>query len=155
MIPVVALRQDLARGHVIVRPDADICQTADVSKSTLRVYFDDKKDLFETVIEGERDRLFEGVAGILRGDRPVDEVLHRYGRAIAEIVCSDRVVQARRIGIAERMPALGARFYAGGAMRSQTDLAGFLDHTVDAGALAIPDVPLAAAQFIELTTARL
>lgn len=135
----------------------DICRAAGVSKSTLYVYFAGKEDLFETIVEQERDRLFADVATILTRDAPMAETLRRYGREIATIVCSDGVVRAQRIiiGIAERMPELGARFYLGGAMRAQTDLAGFLTRKVSDGGLTIPDVPLAAAQFIELATATL
>lgn len=43
----------------------DICRAASVSKSTLYVYFENKEDLFERTIEVERDRVFEGISGIL------------------------------------------------------------------------------------------
>ncbi|KMK64839.1 TetR/AcrR family transcriptional regulator [Puniceibacterium sp. IMCC21224] len=135
----------------------DICRAAGVSKSTLYIYFDNKEDLFESMVELERDRRFETVTEILTSDAPPTEVLHRYGCAIASIVCSDEVVQAQRIiiGIAERMPTLGARFFAGGPLRSQTDLAAFLHREVKAGRLVITDVSHAAVQFLELSTASL
>ena len=135
----------------------DICRAAGVSKSTLYVYFADKAELFEAMIEAERARLFEGLAGILGDDRPPGEVLGAYGRALVAIICSDQVVQAQRIviGIAERMPELGARFFAGGALRAQADLARYFERQVAAGRLSLPDASLAAAQFVELATARL
>ena len=117
----------------------NICQIAGISKSTLYVYFDSKEDLFEAIIEQERDRLFQ------------------FGTKIAEIICSPEVVQAQRIiiGIADRMPELGARFFSGGAMRAQVDLTNYLKRKVATGHLAISDIPLAAAQFIELSIAPL
>ncbi|SNR69445.1 TetR/AcrR family transcriptional regulator [Puniceibacterium sediminis] len=135
----------------------DICRAAGVSKSTLYIYFDGKEDLFESMVEEERAKRFENVTSILSSDDPTVEVLHRYGCAVVSIVCSDEVVKAQRIiiGIAERMPALGARFFTGGAMRSQTALATYLRSAVASGQLAIPDVPRAAAQFLELSTATL
>lgn len=135
----------------------DICLVAGISKSTLYVYFDSKEDLFEAIIEEERDRLFQGVAEILIEDGEPTDVLFRFGMKIAELICSTDVVQAQRIiiGIADRMPALGARFYTGGAMRAQTDLSSYLNRKVTSDALIIPDVSLAAAQFIELSIAPL
>ncbi|WP_417243485.1 TetR/AcrR family transcriptional regulator [Celeribacter sp.] len=135
----------------------DICHGAGISKSTLYVYFENKEELFEAIIENERDRLFEGVADVLASESAPADVLHQFGVTIASIICSDSVVRAQRIiiGIAERMPALGARFYSGGAMRAQTALTGFLDRKVAMGELAIADTSLAAAQFIELSTVAL
>ncbi|MGY9049705.1 hypothetical protein P775_26205 [Puniceibacterium antarcticum] len=131
----------------------DICRAAGVSKSTLYIYFDGKEDLFETMIEEERDRRFETVTGILTTDAPPAEVLLRYGCAVASIVCSDDVVRAQRIiiGISERMPELGARFFEGGSQRAKTDLTVFLQRQVCEGRLEVSDIPLAAAQFLELS----
>ena len=53
------------------------------------------------------------------------------------------------------MPELGARFFSGGAMRAQVDLTNYLKRKVATGHLAISDIPLAAAQFIELSIAPL
>lgn len=135
----------------------DICQVAGISKSTLYVYFDSKEDLFEAIIEQERDQLFCGVAEILKSDETSADVLFQFGTKIAEIICSPDVVQAQRImiGIADRMPDLGARFYSGGPMRAQTDLTTYFKRKIATGHLIIPDIPLAAAQFIELSIAPL
>ncbi len=135
----------------------DICRAAGVSKSTLYVYFDNKEDLFERMVEIERDRLFEGITDILSRQERTADILHAYGVAIVGILCSDNVVKTQRIiiGIAERMPSLGSRFYAGGAMRAQTDLAAYLERASAEGRLQVPDAPLAAAQFIELAAANL
>ena len=109
------------------------------------------------MVEIERDRIFEGISGILSRQGETADILRDYGTAIVGILCSDKVVQAQRIiiGIAERMPTLGARFYAGGAMRAQGDLAAFLERESAGGRLRVPDAPLAAAQFIELAATNL
>lgn len=135
----------------------DICHAAGVSKSTLYVYFENKEDLFERMVEIEREHLFQGLGDILSRPLPVADVLQAYGTAITGLLCSDKAVQAQRIiiGIAERMPEIGARFHAGSAMRAQAELAAFLRRRVDAGELRIPDAALAAAQFIALATATL
>ncbi|WP_255330433.1 TetR/AcrR family transcriptional regulator [Paracoccus albicereus] len=135
----------------------DICRAAGVSKSTLYVYFENKEDLFESMVEAQRDRLFAGASTALSEPLTTEETLRRYGTALAEILCSDQVLRAHRIvvGIAERMPEIGARFYAAGAMHAQSALADFLRRRVESGDLAIPDVELSAAQFIELATSNL
>lgn len=135
----------------------DICRAAGISKSTLYVYFDDKEDLFQSMVESERQRLFHGAAALLAQDGTTAERLRRYGCRVVGIVCSDSVIRAQRIviGIVERMPELGANFFQRGAMRAQTELATFLAREVDAGRLTIHDTGLAAAQFLELCTANL
>lgn len=135
----------------------DICRAAGVSKGTVYVYFAGKEDLFEALIEQERDRLFLGIEAILEAEGPTAEKLARYGRRIAEIICSDQVIRAQRIIIAttERMPELGARFYDSGAERAHGAVRRFLEREVTAGRMRVPDVALAAHQFAELCTAGL
>lgn len=136
---------------------SEVGQAANVSKGTLYVYFDGKEDLFEALVERQRERLFEGIEAILDGDAPLPERLGLYGRRLAGIVCSDEVVRAQRIviGIAERMPDLAARFYDLGAGRAQAGLRRALAREVEGGRLAIPDVALAAQQFSEMAMAGL
>jgi hypothetical protein len=53
------------------------------------------------------------------------------------------------IGIAERMPELGKRFYTTGPASGIARVARYLEEQVAAGVLAIPDCELAAAQFLD------
>lgn len=135
----------------------DICRAAGVSKSTLYVYFSGKEDLFEALVEQERDRLFAELEGRLNGSGPLATRLQNFACALAAILCSDEVIRAQRtvIGMAERMPDLGARFYDVGAQRTQHALGAFLQSETVAGRLAVPDIALAAAQFVELVAAGL
>lgn len=135
----------------------DICRSAGVSKSTLYVYFASKEDLFEALVERERDRLFSDVEKLLSGDATPTDKLRHFTYRLAEIICSPQVVRAQRtvISIAERMPELGARFYDGGARRAQRVLSRYLEGEVQAGTLAIPDPCLAASQLVVLATADL
>ncbi|EEB82759.1 TetR/AcrR family transcriptional regulator [Roseobacter sp. GAI101] len=135
----------------------DICRAAGVSKSTLYVYFSDKEDLFAHLVEGERERLFEGLQQTLRGPGSLTARLTDFAVALAEIVCSEPVVQAQRIVIsmAERRPDLGASFYDGGAQRGHAVLLETLEREIAEGRLSIPDPSLAAYQLVELSSAGL
>ncbi|AML52133.1 TetR/AcrR family transcriptional regulator [Falsihalocynthiibacter arcticus] len=132
----------------------DICRAADVSKSTLYVYFDSKDDLFESLIEHERDRVFAGLSECLREERPLRDKLKDFVFILAKILCSDEVIRSQRaiIGMVERMPELGIRYYDGGAMRMRLLISQFLDSEVANGTLEIEDTTLAAYQLIELST---
>ena len=136
---------------------SDIAREAGVSKGTIYVYFSGKEDLFEELMEETRERLFTELEAEL--DRPGDlaDRLKRYGAVLASKLCSDPVIRAHRvmIGVTERMPELGARFYERGGTRGTRLLASYLVAEVAAGHLDIPDVPLAAAQFFELCMAGL
>ncbi|MBE3640357.1 TetR/AcrR family transcriptional regulator [Mangrovicoccus algicola] len=135
----------------------DITREASVSKSTIYVYFASKEDLFEALISETRERLFAEVRAELDRPGPVAEVLHHYGLHLAEVLCSEPVIAAHRtvIGVTERKPELGRRFYDGGARRGMEAMRGYLQQQVAAGMLDIPDTCLAAYQFIDLCLAGL
>ena len=135
----------------------DICRAAGVSKSTLYVYFSDKEDLFEHLIEGERERLFLGLRQSLLIPGTLAERLSAFAQALAGIILSDEVILAQRvvIGMAERRSDMGARFYDAGAQRGQLVLLEALQAEIAAGTLSIPDPTLAAYQLVELSTAGL
>lgn len=131
---------------------ADITREAGVSKGTIYVYFDGKDELFEALIERERERMFRDVAASLEVGGTTAERLRSFGRTLARLLCSQTVIDAHRvvIGIAGRKPDIGARFYARGALRGGALLEDFLTGAVAGGRLRPCDTHLAAQQFIEL-----
>jgi TetR/AcrR family transcriptional regulator of autoinduction and epiphytic fitness len=135
----------------------DIAREAGVSKGTIYVYFTGKEDLFEALMEEKRARLFTELEAEL--DRPgtTAERLRRYAIVKTTQLCSDPVIMAHRvvIGVTERMPEMGARFYERGSSRGSKMFNAFLEQEVAAGRLDIPDIPLASAQFFELSMAGL
>ncbi|MBI1173274.1 TetR family transcriptional regulator [bacterium] len=135
----------------------DIAREAGVSKGTIYVYFAGKEDLFEALMEETRERLFLALGAELEKPGPLRERLFSYASVLAQKLCSDPVIRAHRvmIGVAERMPELGARFYERGSTRGTRFLGSFLETHVAAGTLIIADVPLAASQFFELCMAGL
>jgi AcrR family transcriptional regulator len=131
----------------------DITREAGVSKGTIYVYFANKEELFEALIEEERCRIFNDLYDALERDGGnLRESLIRYGIALATKITSDTVTRAQRtvIGICERIPELGARFYERGPKSGHEKLMGFLERAVAKGELTIDNIQLAAYQLTDL-----
>ncbi len=135
----------------------DITREAGVSKGTIYVYFANKEELFEALIEDERNVIFANLFEALERGDPIRDTLIHYGTALARKITSPTVLRAQRtvIGICERMPELGKRFYERGPKRGHEKLAIYLKKAVDAGLLDIGDVHLAAYQLADLCMAGL
>jgi AcrR family transcriptional regulator len=133
----------------------DITREAGVSKGTIYVYFANKEELFEALIEEERCAIFDDLyRAIDEGGEPRDTLI-RFGVALATKITSDKVTRAQRtvIGICERIPELGARFYERGPKRGHEKLMAYLKGAAEEGHLAIPDFEIAAYQLTELCLA--
>lgn len=135
----------------------DITREAGVSKGTIYVYFANKEELFEALIDEERNIIFANLYEALERGDPIRETLIHYGTALARKITSPTVLRAQRtvIGICERMPELGRRFYERGPKRGHEKLAIYLKKAVEAGLLDIGDVYLAAYQLADLCMAGL
>ncbi len=85
------------------------------------------------------------------GDRNVQAVLTRLGCDYVRFLCDPARLSSHRtvLAIAERMPALGRRFYAAGPATGVARVSGYLRAQVDAEVLHIEDCELAAAQFLD------
>jgi AcrR family transcriptional regulator len=131
---------------------SDVARSAQVSKATLYVYFQDKEHLFTAICAEHRDRNIGEMVALLDLNQPITEILTRFGVGCLSCVAEPFVVAAHRIviGVAERMPEIGSEFYEAGPVRVITAVSKFLDHHVAAGRLDIPDTFLAAAQFCEV-----
>ena len=107
----------------------DITREAGVSKGTIYVYFANKEELFEALIECERQTIFANLYDALEFEGDIREVLIRYGIALALKITFPTVLKAQRtvISICERMPELGVRFYERGPKRGHDKLAEYLD----------------------------
>jgi AcrR family transcriptional regulator len=129
----------------------EIARTAGVSKGTLYVYFDSKEQLFEAIVTDECNRLTERVFSLDPEDRDVEAVLTRLGRAYFGILNRPEAMPALRtvIGIAQRMPEIGRKFYESGPARGVATLGRYLESQVAAGILQVDDCELAAAQFLD------
>lgn len=130
----------------------DITREAGVSKGTIYVYFQNKEELFEALIEEERGAIFKNMYEALENSDDLRVTLVRFGIALATKITSAKVILAQRtvIGVSDRIPELGARFYERGPRRGHARLVEFLDVAIGKGLLTVPDVDLAAYQFTDL-----
>jgi AcrR family transcriptional regulator len=144
-----ACRMFLAQGFDAASMGA-IAREAGVSKGTLYVYFKNKEELFEAIVEeqcraqGEQIFTFDDTAEI-------ESELKRVGEQLMLFLCRPGGLSALRtiIAIADRMPELGARFYQAGPGRGVASLQHYLEGKVAAGALKPHDCEVSAAQFID------
>jgi AcrR family transcriptional regulator len=129
----------------------EIARQAGVSKGTLYVYFDSKEALFEAIVEEECLAQAEQVFALDSNDHNVEAVLTRLGGAFVRFLCRPGGQSSLRtvISISERMPAIGKQFYEAGPVIGIARLGRYLEDQVAAGYLAIPDVEVAAAQFLD------
>src|SRR3984957_4963356 len=112
----------------------DIARAAGVSKGTLYVYFNNKEELFEAIVEEECDAQAEGIFDLDSNDHDVKAVLTRLGIAYVKFLCRPEKASAVRtvIAIADRMPEIGKRFYESGPAEGIARLAGYIDAQVKA-----------------------
>ena len=136
---------------------SDIAREAGVSKGTLYVYFDSKERLFGELVADEKAAQYPAIFALDPNDHDVRAVLTRLGKQFARFITARHVVMAMRtvVAMAERMPELSVEFYDSGPRQCAGRLSQYLEPQVAAGVLAIDDVYLAAAQFLELTQATL
>jgi AcrR family transcriptional regulator len=132
----------------------EIAKAAGVSKGTLYVYFKSKEDLFEAIVDEQCQVQAEQIFSF-DDAADVEAELRRLGEQLTQFLCRRpggisplRIVMA----IADRMPALGARFYASGPARGVASLKGYLETKVAQGVLRPHDCEVAAAQFIDSCT---
>ena len=135
----------------------DITREAGVSKGTIYVYFANKEELFEALIEEERGTIFKNMYDVLDHTDDLRKTLVKFGKVLAFKITSAKVIQAQRtvIGACDRIPELGARFFERGPKRGHDKLMVFLNAAIERGMLRIDDVDLAAYQFTDLCLAGL
>lgn len=129
----------------------EIARAAGVSKGTLYVYFKNKEELFETIVEQECALQAAGVFDFALDDHDVEAVLTRVGNGYSTFLCRPGGVSPIRtvIGIAERMPEIGRKFYESGPADMIAKLSAYIKAQVDAGILTVDDCDVAAAQFLD------
>lgn len=133
----------------------DITREAGVSKATVYVYFSSKEELFAELIDSQRRQHRDELIAAFQSHPDVEGALTRLGSCLAEKLTADWSLSAQRIvlGVTNRMPAIGRRFYEGGAGFALAHIEDFLRRRTESGELAVPDPELAANQFLDLCVA--
>ena len=136
---------------------SDIARAAGVSKGTLYVYFDNKEQLFQAIVQEECLFHAETTFALDPSDHDVEGTLTRLGVAYVEFLCQPEKASALRtvVAIADRMPEIGKVFYETGPAVGIARVADYLRAQTEAGVLAIEDCELASAQFMEACKATL
>jgi AcrR family transcriptional regulator len=131
----------------------EITASSGVSKGTLYVYFEDKAAILEALIEREKSAALSAFAQTLNSGGAARDVLTRFGVQVTTRLTSPEVIKAQRmvLGIAERMPQIAQRFFAGDTFSAHTTLKDFLDARPDE--FDVDDTDLASRQFLELSMA--
>jgi len=129
----------------------EIAKAAGVSKGTLYVYFKDKDELFQAIVEKECAFQAEGVFDLDASDPDVAGTLTRMGNAFVKVLCvPERLHTFRTVfAIADRKPNVGRTFYETGPGIGIAKMRAYFDAQVAAGRLTVVDTEVAAAQFIE------
>jgi AcrR family transcriptional regulator len=129
----------------------EIAKAAGVSKGTLYVYFKDKDELFQAIVEKECVFQAEGVFDFDVNDPDIAGALTRMGIAYVRVLCvPERLSTLRTVmAIADRKPNAGRTFYEAGPAAGLAKVRAYLEAQVGAGRLVIADCEVAAAQFVE------
>nr|WP_272212873.1 TetR/AcrR family transcriptional regulator [Marinicella sp. W31]MDC2878796.1 TetR/AcrR family transcriptional regulator [Marinicella sp. W31] len=135
----------------------DITRAAGVSKGTIYVYFENKGELFQTIILEAKQKIFEDLRTTLNTEGPVEEILKRFSVRLATGMTCEETVKAMRIaiGVAERFPELVRSFFGDHPGNLVDTLSDFVAARIRTGELAARDPRLAAVQLLELSTGHL
>jgi AcrR family transcriptional regulator len=129
----------------------EIAKAAGVSKGTLYVYFKDKDELFQAIVEKECIFQAEGVFDFDVENPDIAGTLTRMGIAYVKLLCQPERQSTLRavMAIADRKPNAGRTFYETGPAVGIAKLRAYFEAEVEAGRLDIEDCEVAAAQFME------
>ena len=127
-----------------------IAALADVSKRTVYNHFENKEALFSAFIRDFYKDLLDGDRFVLNPAAPPGKALRSFAAALLNELARPDRQDLIRLVIAEsrRFPQLSALYFAEGKEPAVGKLATYLAQQVERGSLAIPDVPLAAQQFL-------
>jgi len=134
-----------------------IAADAGVSKLTVYSHFGDKEALFAAAVRAHCDQQLPDSLFEAADAAPLQEGLLQIARAFFTMISAPEALAGHRVMctpqvVESPMPRL---FWEAGPQRLQDSLALVLQHHVDAGELAIPDVRRAATEFLCLAKGEL
>ncbi len=94
----------------------EIARAAGVSKGTLYVYFENKEQLFQSIVAEQCKTQAEAIFAFDPSDRDIESALTRLGTDYVKFLIQPERISPLRtvIGITERMPEIGRQFYEAG-----------------------------------------
>jgi AcrR family transcriptional regulator len=127
-----------------------IAREAGVSKGTLYVYFKNKEELFEAIVQMECRQQAEQIFAFDK-QAPIEAELQRLGVQLTRFLCRPGGLPSLRtiIAIADRMPEIGTSFFHSGPARGVASLQRYLEEKVAEGVLEPLDCEIGAAQLID------
>ncbi|BAI99110.1 MULTISPECIES: TetR/AcrR family transcriptional regulator C-terminal domain-containing protein [Sphingomonadales] len=133
----------------------DIAKAGAGSKGTLYTYFDSKEQMFDEFMHSEIEARANLVFELPEHTENPAAALRELGVRYLKLTTHPTVSAILRLVIAEasRFPKIGKLFYDGGPKAAHDKLTAFLHRCVEQGHFAIPDVSLAASQFVRLCQA--
>ncbi|AYZ62565.1 TetR/AcrR family transcriptional regulator [Burkholderia multivorans] len=148
----VARRQFLSAGYRETSMES-LAREAGVAKKTLYSRFGSKAGLFATILDALRRKWVEELRGlVVESDRP-ETVLETVALHLLEVGTRPDMIELYRLLLldAHRVPGLIRGYYdEQGGLSGMEPLADYLRAAVDAGELALDDVPVATEQFVYL-----
>jgi TetR/AcrR family transcriptional regulator, mexJK operon transcriptional repressor len=153
---IIAAARRLFVDKRIASPSMDlIAATAAVSKATLYVYFPDREQLLVALIEHEIESsvsrvLWEPGTEVTNIETGLRSVARRLMTFFLAVQSSDRTLHRLVEDLTLDRPGLGLRFFAAGPGRIRQQVVSFLRMANARQLLAVPNVELAAMQFVSL-----
>ena len=129
-----------------------IARTAGVSKATLYVYFKSKEALLKAMVHRETRSLMPTLWDHMSGPIDIAAVLLRIARTFTNLIMTKSGEGLHRLVIAQasRFPEVGQIFYDAGPRQIRAQVAAILRTATEQGDLEIPDIDMAATQFLSL-----
>jgi TetR/AcrR family transcriptional regulator, mexJK operon transcriptional repressor len=157
LIVEAARKVFLEQGYDVSSTDL-IARTAGVSKATVYAHFESKEALLIALIEDEmRTRAPTALWEPEPWPLDVEATLHSIARRFTGFFLSGEGFGLHRLMIAQapRFPEIGRFFYVAGPKKHQAQVAAFLRAAVEQDLLTVPDIDLAATQFLSLVRGEL
>ena len=135
----------------------EIARRARASKETFYNKYNNKSDLFRTVMGRIMDRFAHQLGSTLEAAATPELILETFGTLLLDRVLSEEGIAMQKIVYMEarRFPEVAKVFFELGPQRTTSALARYFKSQVKKGTLKVPDAELAAGHFIGLITSEL
>nr|WP_319563666.1 TetR/AcrR family transcriptional regulator [uncultured Rhodoferax sp.] len=134
---------------------SEICLRVGYSKRTLYNYFPTKEDLFFEVVFGATEASFQATHKALDPKFPdITQALESFGQGFLMLIYSPQLQAVRRMLVSEAGRSdLGRKCYELGPVRSETEIADYLQQAMNAGKLRQAPPRIAACHLLGLLEA--